>query len=146
MAQAAAVKQKPAPVPAQRSNPIFKWSGKTKQGEQRAGEMEASDAAAVEARLRQMGIDPGKRREKPKESSLALHAGGVKTKDILGFTRQFSVMIDAGLPLVQALEILGSQSDNPHFRKILATVKGRVEAGSTFADGLAEHPKVFDEL
>jgi type IV pilus assembly protein PilC len=148
MAQAAAVKQKPAPAPAQRSNPIFKWSGKTKQGEQRAGEMEASDAAAVEARLRQMGIEPVKVRKKPKDLSLAMLGlgGGVKTKDILVFTRQFSVMIDAGLPLVQALDILGSQSDNPAFKKVLLQVKGKVEAGSTFADALADHPKVFDQL
>ncbi len=77
MAQAAAVKQKPAPAPAQRSNPIFKWSGKTKQGEVRSGEMEASDAAAVEARLRQMGLDPVKVRKKPKEINLAFLGGGV---------------------------------------------------------------------
>ena len=148
MAQAAAVKQKPASAPAQRSNPTFKWSGKTKQGEDRAGEMEASDAGAVESRLRQMGIEPLKVRKKPKDISLSIpgFGGGVKTKDILVFTRQFSVMIDAGLPLVQALDILGSQSDNPAFKKVLQQVKGKVEAGSTFADALAEHPKVFDEL
>jgi type IV pilus assembly protein PilC len=70
----------------------------------------------------------------------------VTTKDILVFTRQFSVMIDAGLPLVQALDIIGTQSDNPAFRKVLLGVKARVEAGSTFADALSEHPKVFDEL
>jgi type IV pilus assembly protein PilC len=148
MAQAAAVKQKPAPAaPAQRSTPIFRWSGKTKQGEERSGEMEASDAAAVEARLRQMGIEPVKVRKKPRDIVLAIPGfGGVKTKDILVFTRQFSVMIDAGLPLVQALDILGTQSDNPAFKKVLLQVKSRVEAGATFADSLAEHPKVFDEL
>jgi type IV pilus assembly protein PilC len=148
MAQAAAaVKQKPAPAPAPKANPVFKWTGKTKQGEERTGEMEASDAAAVEARLRQMGIDPVKVKKKPKELHLTLPGiGGVTTKDILVFTRQFSVMIDAGLPLVQALDILGSQSDNPAFKKVLLTVKSRVESGSTFADALAEHPKVFDEL
>src|SRR5512139_2603135 len=147
MAQAAAIKQKPAPAPAQRSNPVFRWSGKTKQGEERSGEMEAVDAATVEARLRQMGIDPVKVKKRPKEISLAiLGFGGVSTKDILVFTRQFSVMIDAGLPLVQALDILGSQSDNPAFKKVLLQVKSKVESGSTFADSLAEHPKVFDEL
>jgi type IV pilus assembly protein PilC len=148
MAQAAAVKQKAAPAPAPKANPIFKWSGKTKQGEERAGEMEATDAAAVEARLRQMGIEPVKVKKKPKEINLKIPGlgGGVTTKDILVFTRQFSVMIDAGLPLVQALDILGSQSDNPSFKKVLLQVKSRVEAGSTFADALAEHPKVFDQL
>src|SRR5512142_1488305 len=147
MAQAAAVKTKPAPAPAARQAPVFKWSGKTKSGEVRAGEMEAQDSAAVEARLRQMGIEPVKVRKKPKEFHIQLPGiGGVKTKDILVFTRQFSVMIDAGLPLVQALDILGTQSDNPAFKKVLLAVKARVEAGSTFADALAEHPKVFDEL
>ncbi len=147
MAQAAAVKTKPAPAPAVKQTPVFRWSGKTKQGEVRSGEMEAQDAASVEARLRQMGLEPTKVRKKPKEFHLAIPGfSSVKTKDILVFTRQFSVMIDAGLPLVQALDILGSQSDNPTFKKVLVQVKSRVEAGSTFADALAEHPKVFDEL
>jgi type IV pilus assembly protein PilC len=145
MAQAAAVKQKTAP--AAKQAPVFKWSGKTKSGDVRAGEMEASDAAAVESRLRQMGLDSVKVRKKPKEIHLSIPGfGGVTTKDLLIFTRQFSVMIDAGLPLVQALEILGTQSDNPAFKKVLLQVKAKVEAGSTFADALAEHPKVFDEL
>jgi type IV pilus assembly protein PilC len=147
MAQAAAVKQKPAPAPAVKQAPVFKWSGKTRQGEVRAGEMEASDAEAVRARLQQMGIEPTKVRRKPKELHISIPGfGRVTTKDILVFTRQFSVMIDAGLPLVQALEILGSQSDNPAFKKVLLQVKGKVEAGSTFADALGDHPKVFDEL
>jgi type IV pilus assembly protein PilC len=146
MAQAAAVKQKPAPAaPAQKSNPVFKWSGKTKQGEERSGEMEAADAAAVEARLRQMGVEPVKVKRKAREFRFAL-PGGVTSKDLLVFTRQFSVMIDAGLPLVQALDIIGTQADNATFRKVLLDVKRRVEAGSTFADALGEHPKVFDVL
>jgi type IV pilus assembly protein PilC len=147
MAQAAAVKTKPAPAPAPKQAPVFRWSGKTRSGEVRAGEMEAQDASAVEARLRQMGIEPVKVKKKPKEFHLQLPGfGGVTTKDILVFTRQFSVMIDAGLPLVQALDILGSQSDNPAFKKVLLAVKAKVEAGSTFADALSDHPKVFDEL
>jgi type IV pilus assembly protein PilC len=147
MAQAAALKTKPAPAPAVRQAPVFRWSGKTKAGDVRSGEMEAQDAAAVEARLRQMGIEPTKVKKKPKEFRIAIPGiGGVKTKDILVFTRQFSVMIDAGLPLVQALDIIGTQADNAAFRKVLLSVKARVEAGSTFADALGEHPKVFDEL
>jgi type IV pilus assembly protein PilC len=146
MAQAAAIKQKPAPAPsAPRQTPVFKWSGRTKQGEVRSGEMEAQDASAVEARLRQMGLEPVKVKKKPREFHISF-GGKVTTKDILVFTRQFSVMIDAGLPLVQALDILGSQSDNPAFKKVLLQVKSRVEAGSTFADALGEHPKVFDVL
>jgi type IV pilus assembly protein PilC len=126
---------------------VYRWSGKTKSGEVRAGEMEAGDAGAVEARLRQMGIEPTKVRKKPTEIHLRLPGtSGVSTKDILVFTRQFSVMIDAGLPLVQALDIIGTQADNVAFRQVLLTVKSRVEAGSTFADALAEHPRVFDVL
>src|SRR5512140_1859174 len=109
--------------------------------------MEAQDSAAVESRLRQMGIESARVKKKPKELHLSVPGfGGVSSKDILVFTRQFSVMIDAGLPLVQALDIIGTQADNAAFRKVLLTVKSKVEAGSTFADALAEHPKVFDEL
>ena len=67
-------------------------------------------------------------------------------KDILIFTRQFATMIDAGLPLVQCLDILGTQMDNPAFRKVVFAIKSKVEQGSTFADALEDHPKVFDEL
>jgi len=144
MATATAVKTKAS---TQSKPPVFRWSGKTKGGEVRSGEMEAVDSAAVEARLRQMGLEPTKVRRKLGEISLKLPGlGGVTTKDLVVFTRQFSVMIDAGLPLVQALDIIGTQADNPEFRKILLTVKTRVESGSTFADALGEHPKVFDEL
>ncbi len=147
MAQAAANVQKPAQTTATQAVPVWKWEGKTRQGEVRAGEMEARDEAAVRARLAQMGIDPGKVRKKPREFHLQLPGfGGVTQKDILVFTRQFSVMIDAGLPLVQALEILGTQADNAAFKKVLLAVKARVESGSTFADALGDHPKVFDEL
>jgi len=146
MAQAATVAQKPKTAAPSR-NPVWKWSGKTKQGEERSGEIEAQDAASVEARLRQMGIEPVKVKKKPREFQLKFPGmGGVTEKDILVFTRQFSVMIDAGLPLVQALDIIGTQADNPEFRKVLMAVKGKVEAGSTFADALGEHPKVFDTL
>jgi type IV pilus assembly protein PilC len=144
MAEAAVATAKPRAAP---KAVVWKWSGKTKSGEVRSGEMEAGESAAVEARLRQMGIEPTKVRKKPVEISLSFPGfGGVQTKDILVFTRQFSVMIDAGLPLVQALDIIGTQADNAAFRKVLLTVKSKVEAGSTFADALGEHPKVFDEL
>jgi type IV pilus assembly protein PilC len=146
MAQAAAATQKTKPAAAVARAPVWKWSGKTRQGEERSGEMEAQDQGAVEARLRQMGIDAVKVRKKPKELRLPRIGGGVGTKDILVFTRQFSVMIDAGLPLVQALDIIGTQADNATFRAALLAVKAKVEAGSTFADALGDHPKIFDEL
>src|SRR5512133_265761 len=144
MAQAAAanVKTRPAATPT-----VWKWSGKTRQGEVRLGEMEAQDSGAVEARLRQLGIEPTRVRRKPREITLRIPGfSGVSTKDILVFTRQFSVMIDAGLPLVQALDIIATQADNPVFRAVLQRVKVRVESGATFAEALAEHPKAFVEL
>ncbi len=147
MAQAAAVTQKTKSAPAVKKVPVWKWTGKTRQGEERSGEIEAQDAGQVEQRLRQMGIEPVKVKKKPTEINIKIPGmGGVTEKDILVFTRQFSVMIDAGLPLVQALDIIGTQADNPEFRRVLMAVKGKVEAGGTFADALADHPKVFDEL
>jgi type IV pilus assembly protein PilC len=146
MAQAA-VNASSKPATAVAKLPAWKWAGKTRQGEARTGTMEASDEAAVRARLAQMGIEPTRVRRSFGQVEIRIPGiGGVTTKDILVFTRQFSVMIDAGLPLVQALDIIGTQADNPEFRKVLLAVKARVEAGATFADALAEHPKAFDEL
>ncbi|MFE8601673.1 type II secretion system F family protein [Archangium violaceum] len=126
----------------------FLWEAKTKSGETKKGEMEASDIEAVNARLKSLGLNPVKVRKKGLlDSDLNLAIGsGVTGKDILVFTRQFATMIDAGLPLVQCLDILGSQMDNPAFRKVVFAIKNKVEQGSTFADALADHPKVFDEL
>jgi type IV pilus assembly protein PilC len=147
MAQAAAKTQTDIKRPAGPAPNIWRWEGKTKQGEAKQGEMEAADENAVRSRLNQMGIEPLKVKKKAKEFSFKMPGvGGVSIKDLLVFTRQFSVMIDAGLPLVQALDIIGTQSDNPTFRNCLLTVKSKVEAGATFADSLAEHPRVFDEL
>ncbi|HPC47838.1 MAG TPA: type II secretion system F family protein, partial [Deltaproteobacteria bacterium] len=83
-------------------------------------------------------------KQKPQE--LRLLARGVKTKELVVFTRQFATMINAGLPLVQCLDILSSQQPNPTFKKVIAQVKQDVESGSTFADALRKHPKVFDGL
>ncbi|MFP2898230.1 type II secretion system F family protein [Corallococcus sp. 4LFB] len=126
----------------------FLWEAKTKSGENKKGEMEASDIEAVNARLKSLGLNPTKVRKKGAlDMELALPGlGGVTGKDILIFTRQFATMIDAGLPLVQCLDILASQMDNPAFKKVVFAIKGKVEQGSTFADALKEHPKVFDEL
>ncbi|GMU60926.1 MAG: fimbrial assembly protein PilC [Myxococcaceae bacterium] len=134
---------------AQRSKskaPIFLWEAKTRAGEVKKGEMEATDQKAVEARLVSLGLSPTKVKKKGLlDANLSL-PGSVSGKDILIFTRQFATMIDAGLPLVQCLDILGSQTENAAFRKVIFAIKGRVEAGSTFSDALKDHPKVFDEL
>ena len=144
---AATATQKSAPSK-QKSTAQFLWEAKTKSGETKKGEMEASDIEAVNARLKSLGLNPVKvRRKGLLDADLNLSIGSAVTgKDILVFTRQFATMIDAGLPLVQCLDILGSQMDNPAFRKVVFAIKNKVEQGSTFADALADHPKVFDEL
>lgn len=126
----------------------FAWEGKTKAGEVRNGVMDAKSVDEVNQKLKAQGIAPSKVARKaivirlPKLPGI----GGVSSKDLVVFTRQFSTMIDAGLPLVQCLEILSSQAENMALKKVLASVKEQVEAGSTFADALKKHPKVFDEL
>ncbi len=128
--------------------PIFMWEAKTKSGEVKKGEMEATDAVAVDARLKSLGLTPSKVRKKTVlDAGLTIPGmGGVSGKDVLIFVRQFATMIDAGLPLVQCLEILGTQTENPAFRKVIFAIKTRVEGGSTFSDALKDHPKIFDEL
>jgi type IV pilus assembly protein PilC len=125
----------------------FQWKAKTKSGDERTGQMEAPDKNAVEQRLRAQGMQPTM--VKAKASSFALKlpgSSGVPMRDIMIFTRQFSTMIDAGLPLVQCLDILHQQQENPTFKVILGQVKNDVEGGKTFADSLSRHPKVFDSL
>src|ERR1700722_15130255 len=125
--------------------PVFVWSGSSKEGGERQGEMEAADAQAVEQRLRGMGITPSKIKKKPIALKLPSF-GGVPRKSLIIFTRQLATMIDAGLPLVQCLDILYQQQDNANFKKALGEIKLKVESGSTFADALRDHPKIFDEL
>lgn len=127
--------------------PVYTWEGKNKTGQVKKGEMEAASEAIVNDFLRKQQITPTKVKPKPKGISFSF--GGSKKvtmKDIVIFVRQFSTMIDAGLPLVQCLEILGSQQPNPTFKKVIYEVKEDVESGSTFADALKKHPKVFDVL
>ncbi len=130
--------------------PKFAWEGKTRTGQVQKGEMEGPNQAAVSATLRRQGIMPSTIKERGKGLDRDLKIPGmepkVTTKDLVVFTRQFATMIDAGLPLVQCLDILGRQQDNKTFKKILVQVKEDVEAGSTFADALKKHPKAFDEL
>ena len=102
--------------------------------------------AQATAALKRQQISPTSITEKKKGFAFPSFGGGVKAKELVIFSRQFATMIDAGLPLVQCLEILGSQQENPAFKKVLIEVKVAVEGGSTFADALSKHPKVFDEL
>lgn len=145
-AGAAAKTTGPKPAVKRASGSVWLWEAKTKSGEVKKGEMEAGDAAAVDARLKSLGLTPTKVKKKGLlDSNLSL-PGSVTGKDILIFVRQFATMIDAGLPLVQCLDILGSQSENAALRKVIFAIKGKVEGGSTFSDALKDHPKVFDEL
>ncbi len=123
----------------------FKWEGVTRSGENRSGETEADSADALTARLRTEGITPRKIKKAPIEINIQFGTG-IDIRDLLIFTRQLATMIDAGLPLVQCIDILQSQSENQAFAKVLKSVKSHVEAGSTFSEALARHPKVFDEL
>jgi type IV pilus assembly protein PilC len=128
--------------------PTFRWEGKTRDGTVRTGLIVASsgDAALGQLKAQNLMITSVKAQSKPLEEYLKFLQKGVSTKELVVFTRQFATMIDAGLPLVQCLEILGSQQDNKTFKKTLMDCKGDVENGSTFADALAKHPKVFDRL
>jgi type IV pilus assembly protein PilC len=142
-APAAAAKAQPV----QQKLPVWAWEGKTKTGEVKKGEMEAADEASVQQRLRSMALQNVKIRKKALQLSFKLPGiGGITQKDLVIFTRQFATMIDAGLPLVQCLDILANQLDNMAFREVLTRVKVKVESGSTLADALGEHPKVFDTL
>jgi type IV pilus assembly protein PilC len=124
--------------------PKFSWEGKTRTGAIQKGDMEAASEAVVTAQLRRQGIMPSKIKARGKGLDMEIKIPGmqpkVTTKDLVVFTRQFATMIDAGLPLVQCLDILGKQQDNKTFKKILTTVKESVESGSTFADALKKHP------
>ena len=124
--------------------PVFVWEGKLANGSIRKGETEAESKTAVQLFLKRQKITAIKVKSKPKQ--ITLFEQKIKTKEVVVFTRQFATMINAGLPLVQCLEILSSQQQNPAFKKMLGQIKSDVEGGSTFADALGKHPKVFDNL
>jgi type IV pilus assembly protein PilC len=125
---------------------VFTWEGKTRQGAIQKGELAANSKEEVFALLRKQNILPINVSAKPKEIKLKFGAPKVTDKDIVILTRQLATMIDAGLPLVQCLDILGSQTENQTLAKIVTQVRSDVESGSTFADALKKHPKVFDNL
>jgi len=122
--------------------PIFDWKATDSKGKTQTGEHEADNEAAVRMHLQRMRLTPVKIKKQAKD----LLPPKVTNSDIIIFARQFSTMIDAGLPLVQCLEILYSQSDNSTFKRILKKVKEGVEGGATLADALREFPDTFDEL
>ena len=121
------------------------WEARGRTGELRKGAMEADSEETVNARLRAQQLSPTKVKKKGKAFNLSI-GSGVGGKDLVTFTRLFATMIDAGLPIVQCLDILQGQTDNKHFAAILRDVKSQVEQGSTFSDALRRHPAVFDHL
>lgn len=125
--------------------PVYAWEGRTRQGSIKKGTIEAANEAAVMTQLRAQSIVPINVKARARDIEIALFER-VTTKELVIFTRQFATMIDAGLPLVQCLEIQSEQQPNKAFKKILREVKSDVEQGSTFADSLAKHPKAFDPL
>ncbi|NCO69469.1 MAG: type II secretion system F family protein [Acidobacteria bacterium] len=127
--------------------PSFEWKGRDRGGRPQNGVLVADNKDAVLAVLRRQQIVPITVKEKGKEIALPkLRGRGVSDKSVAVFTRQFSVMIDAGLPLVQCLQILGEQQDNKAFQRIILQVREDVESGSSLANSLKKHPQAFDDL
>jgi len=127
--------------------PVFTFTGVTPAGQKISGERVAENKQVLKAVLARERITTGAIKEKGKEFALPTFGSGkVATKDIAIFFRQFSVMIDSGLPLVQCLEILASNQENPAFTKCLNSVRGTVESGSSLANAMRQHPKIFDDL
>jgi type IV pilus assembly protein PilC len=128
--------------------PVYLWTGKNRKGETQKGEMEASNENAVRNHLTRLKITPVRIKKKPKDllENVSFLQPGVKQNDVILFCRQFSTMIDAGLPIIQCLDILHSQQENPTFKKMLKSIKENVESGSTLAEALKAYPKHFDDL
>ncbi len=128
--------------------PVFVWKGKDKNKKTKKGEIEAPTEKAVRAELIRIKITDFKIKPKPKDifANVAFMQPKVVQADVILFCRQFSTMIDAGLPIIQCLEILHSQQDNATFKKMLKEIKANVEGGQTFAETLSKYPKQFDDL
>jgi type IV pilus assembly protein PilC len=126
--------------------PSYEWKGRDRNGNPQTGVLIGDSKEAVIAALRRQQIVVTTVKEKGKEIALPRLGGGIKSKDIAIFTRQFSVMIDAGLPLVQCLDILGQQQENKGFQKVILQVRQDVEGGSSLAEAMRKHPQAFDDL
>src|SRR6516225_5892406 len=126
--------------------PVFTYKGTNRAGSPVSGELNATNKAELQQLLRRQQITPTRMSEKGKEFNLPTFGGGVSAKELAIFTRQFSVMIDAGLPLVQCLEILASQQENKTFQKVLTGTRAQVEGGATLSTAMRSSPKVFDAL
>jgi type IV pilus assembly protein PilC len=126
--------------------PVYTYRGTNRAGTSVSGELTASSKAELQNMLRRQQITATKMSEKGKEFNLPTFGASVKPKELAVFTRQFSVMIDAGLPLVQCLEILAGQQENKLFQKVLTGTRSSVEGGATLSTAMRQYPKVFDAL
>ena len=128
--------------------PIFIWSAETRKGETRKGELDGADEAAIRAQLRRQGYKSISVKKKPKDllEYLPFLQQKVKEKDVVLFARIFATMINAGLPLIQCLDLLGKQEQNKTFSKMIGAIKEDIEGGSTLTDALRKYPDVFDDL
>jgi len=128
--------------------PVYVWVAQTKKGRKLKGEIDAATEAIALSQLKKRNFTVKKLKPKPKDlfENISFLKPKVTNKDLVVFTRQFSTMIDAGLPLVQGLTILAEQSENPTFKAILKEITKDVEGGSTLAEAMKKHPKVFDSL
>src|ERR1700734_3488977 len=126
--------------------PVFTYQGTNKAGTKVTGERTANTKDELKASLRREQINVRKLSEKGKEFNIPSFGSGVDSKELAIFTRQFSVMIDAGLPLVQCLEILAGQQENKTFQKVLTSVRSSVEGGATLSASMRQDSKVFDLL
>ena len=126
--------------------PVYTYRGTNRMGTAVTGERQSENKAQLAAALRRENINVSKLSEKGKEFNIPTFGTGVDSKELAIFTRQFSVMIDAGLPLVQCLEILAGQQENKTFQKILNTVRASVEGGATLSTSMKAHEKIFDPL
>src|ERR1700733_1387175 len=126
--------------------PVYTYRGVNRAGTNVAGEREAQSKTELAAVLRRGQINVSKLSEKGREFNIPTFGTGVDSKDLAVFTRQFSVMIDAGLPLVQCLEILAGQQENKIFQKVLTSTRASVEGGATLSAAMRQHEKVFDAL
>ena len=126
--------------------PVYSYSGVNRGGTAVSGERQAASKAELQTLLRRENITINKMKEKGREFAMPTFGGGVSSKELAIFTRQFSVMIDAGLPLVQCLEILAGQQENKTFEKILTGVRSAVESGQTLSSAMRQYAKVFDPL
>jgi len=128
--------------------PVFLWEGRNRNNQVQKGELEAVSAEAVRAHLTRIRVSPTKIKKKPKDlfENVAFLQPKIKEKDIIIFSRQFSTMIDAGLPIIQCMDILQSQQENPTLKKMLKEIKESVEGGATLADSLKRYPNQFDNL